>query len=97
MGFSVVAAVSQKSLGLGSLAMAVISKPRKRLDQRHQLRGVVRVGTGQPDRQRDASAIGGQVVLGAALSAVGGIGASQGPPKTARTELLSMAARFQSI
>jgi len=69
----------------------------KVFDQRQQLGDVVAMPTGEADRQRDATGVDEQMVLGARASAVNRGWPGQEPPKRARIWLASTAARDQSI
>ncbi len=68
-----------------------------RFDQRQELSDIIRVGTGQDRRERDAPCIRDQVTFVAGLGFIRGIRACFFPPCTARTEALSTTARDQSI
>lgn len=70
---------------------------RHLVNQGDQLCDIVRVCAGEGARQRDAFPIGEQVMFAAGFAAVRRIWPGLGPPKTARTEALSMTARSQSI
>src|SRR5215471_12223534 len=70
---------------------------RDRVDQRDELGDVVAVATGQRDRQRDTTAVGDHVMLGACPGAVDRAGPGFGPPFNARTCELSAADLDQSI
>ena len=70
---------------------------RHLVNQGDQLCNVVSVRSGERARQRDALSVGEQVMLAAGFAAVRRIRPGLGPPKTARTDALSMTARFQSI
>lgn len=70
---------------------------RNGIDQRNQLRDVVTVRPGDGRRQWDAAGVGDEMMLGAGFATVGRIRPGFRPPKTARTLLLSMRARDQSI
>jgi len=70
---------------------------RNRIDQRQQLRDVVAIGSRDLDRQRNATGIGDQMMLGARLGSIRGIGPGLRPPKTARMESESTTAREKSI
>jgi len=67
------------------------------IDEREQLGGIVRVGGGETDGQRDAIPIDGEVVLGARLAAVCGVRTGLLAPLLARTVRLSTLARLQSM
>jgi hypothetical protein len=69
---------------------------RDRVHQLLQQHGVVGVGRRQPDRQRDATAVHQQVVLGPGLAAVCRVRAGQLAPRLARTLSESRQARDQS-
>jgi hypothetical protein len=68
-----------------------------RVDQRDQLSRVVGVSSREPDPEWDAAAVDDQMVLGAALAAVGRVGACLLAPLLARTLTLSRLARLQSM
>ena len=67
------------------------------IDQGQQLRDVVAVGRRDFGGQGDSIGRGQDMVLGALFAPIRRIGAGLGPPKTARMELESTAAREKSI
>ena len=67
------------------------------VEQRQQLGDVVALAASQRDRERDASGVDEQVVLGARAGTIDRGWPRQEPPKRARTWLPSTAARDQSI
>ncbi len=70
---------------------------RDGINQREQLRGVVGVGRRQTDSERDAVAIGDEVVLGAEFAPVRWVRPGRFAPLFARTLRLSRLARLQSM
>ena len=58
---------------------------------------IITICSGELDGQRNSAPVADQVALTAEFGPVGGIGTSLKPPKTARIEQLSRAARDQSI
>jgi len=68
-----------------------------RCQQRLQLAGVIHVGCGQLDAQRNALGIGEKMMLTARFAAIRRVTPRLKPPKTARTLLESATARDQSI
>jgi len=68
-----------------------------RINQCEGLLRVVTIGPGEVNGQRNSASVANQMTLAAELRSVGGIGTRLKPPKTARTELPSTAARDQSI
>ena len=66
-------------------------------DQRQQLRDVVGIGAGDDGRERDAAAVGHQMMLGARARAIGGIRTRFFPAPMARIEEESTTARDQSM
>lgn len=67
------------------------------INQRNQLGDVVAIGRSENGGQWNAIRIGEHVMLRAGLGAIRRVGASLGPPKTARTLALSAMARDQSM
>jgi len=65
----------------------------ERVDEGIEMRDVVDVGGGYVRDERDAARVGDEVVLGALLAAIGWVRSSFFPPRTARTEPLSMTAQ----
>ena len=68
-----------------------------RVDQRDRGLRIVDVRAGVRDSQRRPLTIAGNMPLRAIFTAIGGIGAGLHPPKSARTEQLSIATLDQSI
>ena len=86
----------------GALARTTWLPPRANdrrdgIDEREQLRCVVRVGFGKPNVQWDAAAVDDEVVLRSRLTAVHRIAPGLLAPLLARTLTLSRLARFQSM
>ena len=96
MRFGIVRAVSLDAFGASSPS-TFAANLRNRIYQWDQLRYVVRIGSGQRCRQRDAVGIGKHVMLRAGFAAIRGIRTGLRPPKTALTDVLSATARDQSI
>ena len=69
----VVAAVGLDHGGFGQRSAPLAADRWDGLDQRQELRGVVTIGAGQDERERDTLRIGDEMVLGAGASAVGGV------------------------
>jgi len=67
------------------------------IDQRYGHFRVVDVGPGMLNSQRGTVAVGDQMAFRAVFAPIRGIRARLGPPKTARTEQLSIAAADQSM
>lgn len=63
------------------------------IHQWNQLGHVLPIGCRDRGRERNPVRVGDDVVLGAFLAAIRGVGAGFRPPKTARTEALSTTAR----
>lgn len=93
----VVSAVALHAVGASMRPAHLARHGRDGVDDRQELRYVVRVGGRNRRRQRDAMGVGRDVVLRAVLAAIRGAGSGLGPPKTARTDELSTTARDQSI
>ena len=73
------------------------SDRRKLIEQRQGPVAIRLIGRPRLDDQRHASRVGNQMPLTALLAAIRGIGPGVAPPKTARTEALSMTARESRI
>ncbi len=95
--FGIVAAIALQDFGLVQRSSTLSSNRRDRVNQRHQLRHVMRIGTGQDDRERDTFLFGNDVVLAAELTPVNGTWSRFFPANIARTEELSTMARAKSI
>jgi hypothetical protein len=80
VGVVVVAAVGEQLSRPTAGAATPAADRRHRVDQRDQLGDVVAVAAGQADRQRDASGVDDQVVLGAGPAAIDRRGADVVPP-----------------
>jgi len=90
VGLRVVAAVALERAGCAPRPSAAPSDGRQGVHHRIQLRDVVDVGGRYLRDERDAARIGDEVVFGARLAAIGWVRSSFFPPRTARTEPLSM-------
>ena len=90
MRLGVVPAVALQRVGSAARATAAPTHGRQRVDHRVELGDVVDVGGGHLRDERDAPRIGDEVVFGALLAAIGWVRSSFFPPRTARTEPLSM-------
>jgi hypothetical protein len=93
----VVATITLDALRSSAWSAAFAWHGSNAIDQRQQLGDVVRVGTGQGNRQRNAVGIGDYMVLAATLAAIRGVRAGFLPPSTALSVALSTIARDQSI
>src|SRR5437867_2477684 len=93
----VISAVALYPLGPLTRSTDFAAHGRNGIQQRHQLRNVVRIGARQADGQRHAAAIGQDVMLAAGPASIGRIRPRLGPPFSARTWELSTTARDQSI
>ena len=67
------------------------------INQCEGLLRIVTISAGELNGQRDSPSVANQMTFAAELGTVGRIRSRLGPPKTARTELLSTTARDQSI
>ena len=81
-------ALDQPRLSHGATRTA--AERRNRVDERQQLGNVVAVRRGQQRRQRDAARLGENVVLRPRLTAIGWVRSSFFPPRSARTDALSI-------
>ncbi len=90
MRLRIVAAIALEDVGAAPGTPAPSADRWKRGDQRIELRDVIHVGGGHLRDERDATRVGDEVVLGARLAAIGGVRSSFFPPRTARTDALSM-------
>ncbi len=86
----VIAAVALERVGFPARAPAPAAHSRQRLDHRVEVRDVVDVGGRYLRDEGDAARIRDEVVFGALLAAIGWVRSSFFPPRTARTEPLSM-------
>ena len=96
MGLGVVAAVGKECIRSAPWSSAFAAYGRDRLDEREQLGDVVAVGGGEQAGERDAVGVGDQVVLAAGATAIDGVGAGLGAPKSARSEEESQTERERS-
>ncbi len=92
----IIRTIAQHSLRTVARGTAFAANRRNCIDQRQQLRHIVRIGTGDDRRQRHAVGVGDQVMLGAGLAAIRRIRSSFFPPRTARTDEESTTARDRS-
>jgi hypothetical protein len=90
MGLGVVAAVSLQRARLLPGATAATADGRQSLDQRIKLGDVVDVRRGYLRDERDAAGIRDEMVFGTRLAAIGWVRSSFFPPRTARTDPLSI-------
>ena len=90
MRLRVVPAVTLQRVGSATRATAASPHGRECIDHRVELGDVVDVGRGYLRDERDAPRIGDEMVLGALLAAIGWVRSSFFPPRTARTEPLSI-------
>lgn len=95
--FGVVSLVAEDSLRTATASATRLFNRRNRVNQRNGLLRIVDVRACMDQGQRRALSIGGHMPFRPVFPAVGGIGASLRPPKTARTEQLSKIALDQSI
>lgn len=91
-----------RAVGIGTVRAALGGPTfagdwRNGVDHRQQLGDVVRIGRRDFGCQRDSVSIGDDVVFRAGFAAIRGIRAGLVPPKTARTDVESIADRDQSI
>jgi hypothetical protein len=90
MRVGVVAAVALQGVGFSPRAPRLATDRRQRGDHGIELGDVVDVGRGHLRDERDAARIGDEMVLRTRLAAIGWVRFSFFPPRTARTEPLSM-------
>jgi hypothetical protein len=95
--FRVACSISEQFIGTLSSAAVFGFDTQKRIDQRNSHFGIMNIGCGMFDDQRNSLAVGNQVPLRAILAAIRGLWASLCPPKTARILQLSIADLLQSI
>lgn len=93
----IIAPIALHPLGAATRMTDLASHRGNRLDQRQELSHIVRIRTGEDDRERDAATIRDEMMLAAGFGFIRGIRACFYPPCTARTEALSTTARDQSI
>lgn len=92
-----VGAISLDSLRTPPWSARLAGDRRNRINERQELCHVVRIGSGDDGRQRNAVGIGQHVMLAPRLAAIRSVAARFCPPSTARAVALSMTARDQSI
>ena len=97
MGLRIVSAVGDEQSRFSTRTSGFSSDRRNCFDQGNKLRDIIRVGSGQYRRERDAISIGYNVMLASRLRSVRGIRPDFRPPKTALTVLESATARHHSI
>ena len=90
MRLGVVAAVALDDVGAAPRTPTSSADRGERGDQRIELRDVVHVGGGHLRDERDAARVGDEVMFGTRLAAIGWVPSSSFPPRTARTDALSM-------
>ena len=90
MRLGVVAAVTLQRTGLAAWAAPAAAYRGQGVDHGLELRDVVDVGSRYLCDERDAARISDEVVFGALLTAIGWVRSSFFPPRTARTDPLSM-------
>lgn len=95
--FALVGAVGEQRPRSSFRSAGLARDWRYGVDQRDQLSDVVAIRAGEDRRERDAVAVGEDVVFRAGLAPIRGIRAGFFAPPTARIEALSTIARFQSI
>ena len=93
MRLRVVAAIALEDAGAAAGTATPAAHGGERGDQWIELRDVVHVGGGHLRDERDAARVGDEMVFGTRLAAIGGVRSSFFPPRTARTEELSMIAQ----
>jgi hypothetical protein len=93
----VVSAIGEGFVGTLATASSRAFDRRDGIDQRDRLFGIMDVRAGVRDRQRRPLAVAHNMPLRAIFAAIGGIRSGVRPPKTARTEQLSIATCDQSI
>lgn len=86
----IVPAVTLEGAGCPARTPAAAPYRRQRIDHRIELGDVVNVGGGYLCDERDAARIRDEVVFGTRLAAIGWVRSSFFPPRTARTEPLSI-------
>ena len=95
--FGVVGAIGERRSGTFAATAARTFDRWNRVDQWDRGLRIVDVRSGVGNRQRRPLTIAGNMPLRAIFTAIGGIGAGLRPPKSARTEQLSIATFDQSI
>lgn len=92
-----VSRVSLETRGFAAWASAATGYGRNFIEHRQGPVPIRLIGRPRLDHQRHAARIGDHMPLAAFFGAIGGIGSGVAPPKTARTEALSMTARDSRI
>ena len=95
--FGVVGAIGERRIGPFAATAARTLDRWNRIYERDRGLRIVDVRAGVRDRQRRPLTIAGNMPLRAIFTAIGGIGAGLRPPKSARTEQLSITTFDQSI
>ena len=90
MGLGIVAAVALERTWLATRTSSPTAHRRQCIDHRIEVGDVIDVGGRYLRDERDAAGIGDEVVLGARFAAIGWVRSSFFPPRTARTEPLSI-------
>ena len=90
VGLRVVAPVALEGVRFAPRTTATAAHRRERVDHRVEMRNVVDVGGRYLGDERDAARIGNEVVFGALLAAIGWVRSSFFPPRSARTDALSI-------
>jgi len=93
MRFGVVAPIPLQRVGLSTRATRLATDRRQRGHHGIEMGDVIDVGRRHLCDERDTVRIGNEVVLGTRLAAIGWVRSSFFPPRTARTEPLSMTAQ----
>ena len=93
MGLRIVAAIPLQRARPAARPTAPTPDQRQRRHERIELRNVVDVRGGQLRDERDPVGFRDEVVLGTRLAAIGWVRSSFFPPRTARTDALSMMAQ----
>lgn len=97
IGGRTVSMIALKNLRARTRAAMRAGARRNLVQQSHGRDRVVNVGGRNFDCQRQARRIYNEVAFAAILPSISGVGSSVVPPKTARTDWLSMTARERSI
>ena len=90
MRLRIVAAIALEDAGAAARPPAPAADRGKRGDERIQLRDVIDVGGGYLRDEGDAARVGDEVMFRTRLAAIGWVRSSFFPPRTARTDALSM-------
>src|SRR6202521_2610755 len=90
MRLRIVAAIALEDAGAAARPPAPAADRGERGDERIQLRDVIDVGGGYLRDEGDAARVGDEVMFRTRLAAIGWVRSSFFPPRTARTDALSM-------